>query len=143
MAKKPSNISGSPARYIRYVCGQKYNDKTLANTLVWKIENANFSLNRTMLVLGALFLLCLSAATTGYEHRKPFKFEVISMRLRHEKVSLEMYVQGKGTTIHDLPMPRPVPINATLYISNILEVSESKQMVRRMMMAKWKCQRWC
>jgi len=63
-----------------------------------------------MLVLGAL-LLCLSAATTGYELRKPFKFE------------------GKGTTMYDLPIPRPVPINATLYISNILEVSESKQMV--------------
>ena len=31
--------------------------------------------------------------------------------------------------MYDLPMPRPVPINATLYISNILEVSESKQMV--------------
>ena len=44
------------------------------------------SLNRTMLVLGAL-LLCLSAATTGYELRKPFKFEVFGRRLKHEKVS--------------------------------------------------------
>ena len=38
-------------------------------------------------------------------------------------------MKGSGTTMYDLPMPRPVPINATLYISNILEVSESKQMV--------------
>ena len=56
----------------------------------------------------------------------------LARELKHERVALETVFKGKGTKMYDLPMPRPVPINATLYISNILEVSESKQMVSKM-----------
>ena len=59
--------------------------------------------------------------------------QVWGVRLETKKTHKKYVFKGNGTRMYDLPRPRPVPINATVYISNILEVSESKQMVSTLM----------
>ena len=98
-----------------------------------------------MAVLGLLFL-CLSmtvadVVSQGLDDRhaleegntitgsnEPYKFEVIANTEKYSKTFL------KGNA-RDLPVPgKPVPISAKIYIDNILEVSEAKQMVSKLMM---------